>query len=107
MAKMEYTTIEELEDRHLGKVGTPRRDAFEASVKEEIRAYHLGEAIKSARNGKSLSQEQLGELMGVRKSEVSRIESGRNITVATLARAFRAMGVPAAFTFGGNTLPLW
>ena len=107
MAQMEYTTIEELEDKYLGKIGTPGRDAFEAEVKEEIRTYHLGEAIKAARNGRSLSQEQLGELMGVRKSEVSRIESGRNITVATLARAFRAMGVPATLNFGGNTLPLW
>ena len=38
MAKMEYTPIEELEDKYLGTIGTPKRDAFEASVKEEIRA---------------------------------------------------------------------
>lgn len=52
MAQLEYTTIEELEDKYLGTVGTPRRDAFEASVKEEIHAYHIGEAIKQARKEK-------------------------------------------------------
>lgn len=107
MAQLEYTPIEELEDRYIGKAGTPRRDAYEAAAREAVRAYRFGEAIRQARNGRDMSQEQLGALMGVKKSEVSRIESGRNITVATLARAFKAMGVPAEFSFGGNSLPLW
>lgn len=50
---MEYTTIEELEDKYLGTVGTPRRDAFEIVVNEEIRAFRIGEAIKQARKEKT------------------------------------------------------
>lgn len=46
---MKYTTFEELEDKYLGKVGTPGRDAYEAEVRESIRSYRIGEAIKAAR----------------------------------------------------------
>ena len=35
-----------IHDRDLGKVGTPKRDAFESSVDEAVHAYKLGEAIK-------------------------------------------------------------
>lgn len=42
MAQIEYTTFEELEDKYIGEVGTPRRDAYEAALKEEIYAYHIG-----------------------------------------------------------------
>lgn len=33
---MKYTTLEELEDKYIGHVGTPRRDAYEESLQEEI-----------------------------------------------------------------------
>ena len=46
---MKVTTFEELKDRHLGKIGTPERDAYEAEVREAIQSYHIGEAIKAAR----------------------------------------------------------
>ena len=36
-------------DRDLGKVGTPKRDAFESSVDEVVYSYKLGEAIRKAR----------------------------------------------------------
>lgn len=44
--------------------------------------------------------------MGVQRAQVSRIESGQNITVNTIVRAFRAMGVPAEFSFGGMSISL-
>lgn len=105
---MEYTTIEELEDKYLGTVGTPRRDAFEAAVQEEIRAYHIGEAIKQARKEKNMTQEELGELMGVKKSQVSRIENGQTFNLSTVARAFKAMGLRVNLEIeGGVKLALW
>lgn len=105
---MEYTTIEELEDKYLGTVGTPRRDAFEAAVKEEIRAYHIGEAIKQARKEKNMTQEELGELMGVKKAQISRIESGHAFNLSTVARAFKAMGLHVNLEVeGGLKLALW
>lgn len=108
MAQLEYTTIEELEDQFLGTIGTPCRDAFEAAVKEEIRAYHIGEAIKAARKEKNMTQEQLGELMGVKKAQVSRIESGQTFNLSTVARAFKAMGLHVNLEVeGGMKVALW
>lgn len=94
-------------DEDLGKVGTPARDAFEAKVEEELRAYHIGEAIQRARKEKHLTQEQLGELMGVQRAQVSKIESGKNLNFSTIARAFKAMGIPAKLDFGNVSLALW
>lgn len=108
MAKMEYTTIEELENQILGTVGTPRRDAFEEAVKEEIHAYHIGEAIKIARKEKNMTQQELGELMGVKKSQVSRIENGQTFNLSTVTRAFKALGLHVNLEVeGGMKLALW
>jgi ribosome-binding protein aMBF1 (putative translation factor) len=107
MAQMKLIPFEEVEDQILGKKGTPKREAYEAKLEAEIKAYHIGEAIKQARQSQNLSQEQLGELMGVKKSQISKIESGRNITIATMSRAFKAMGIAASLNFGGTQVALW
>lgn len=104
---MKYVTLEELEDKYIGKVGTPRRDAYEESLQEEIHAYHIGEAIKQARLKQALTQEELGERMGVQRAQVSKIESGRNLTFGTIARAFKALGIPAELIAGGMKVALW
>ena len=106
MAQMEYTTIESLEDKVLGIAGTTRRDAFEAAVKEEIRAYHIGEAIKAARKERNMTQGQLAELMGVKKAQVSRIERGDNPTLNTIVRAFNALGMAVTLTCGNMNIAL-
>lgn len=108
MAQIEYNTIEELEDKYLGTVGTPRRDAFEAAVKEEIHAYHIGEVIKQARKEKNMTQEELGELMGVKKAQISRIENGHIFNLSTVARAFKALNLRVNLEVeGGVKLALW
>lgn len=104
---MKYTTLEDLEDKYIGKAGTPRRDSYEESLQEEIHAYHIGEAIKQARLKQDLSQEELGIRMGVQRAQVSKIESGRNLTFSTIARAFKALGIPAELTAGGIKVALW
>ena len=104
---MKYAILEELEDKYIGKVGTPRRDAYEESLQEEIRAYHIGEAIKQARLQQDLTQEELGARMGVQRAQVSKIESGRNLTFGTIARAFKALGIPAELSAGGMKVALW
>lgn len=104
---MKYATLDELEDRYIGKVGTPRRDAYEESLQEEIHAYHIGEAIKKARLMQNLTQEELGARMGVQRAQISKIESGRNITFSTIARAFKALGIPAELSAGGMRVALW
>ena len=72
---MKLYSFEEVLDEDLGKKGTPERDAFEAEAEVEIRAYHIGEAIRQARKEKNLTQEQLGKLMGVQRAQISKIES--------------------------------
>lgn len=106
MAQMKYTTIEELEDRYLGKIGTPGRDAYEAEVKEAIQSYHIGEAIKAARKERNMTQDQLAELMGVKKAQVSRIERGSNPTISTVVRAFKALGMAVSLTCGNIQISL-
>lgn len=104
---MKLYSFDEILDEDLGKAGTPARDAFEAEVDAEIRAYHVGEAIKLARIKKNLTQEQLGELMGVKRAQISKIESGKSLNFSTIARAFKAMGIPANLAFGEISLSLW
>lgn len=100
-------TLEEAIDEDLGKIGTPRRDVFESTLETELNQYHIGEAIRQARKSKSLTQEQLGELMGVQRAQISRIEKGKNLNISTVSRAFKAMGVPASLALGGVSFPLW
>ena len=104
---MKLTSLDELKDRDLGPVGTPKRDEFERKLADEIHAYHVGEAIKQARESQSLTQAELGERMGVQRSQVCRIESGKSITLASMMRAFRALGVKVALDMKGiGKIPL-
>ena len=65
-----------------------------------------GQAIQRIRKECGMTQEQLGELMGVKKARVSKIENGHNITISTMARAFKAMGIPASLNLGGIQVAL-
>lgn len=108
MEEMKLYTTAELLDEDLGPIGTPERDEFERQVAEEIHAYHVGEAIKRARLARNLTQEQLGERIGVQKSQISRLERGKSITLNSMMRVFKAMGVPASLDMQGiGRVPLW
>lgn len=97
MAKMKLIPADNLVDKVWGKVGTPERDAMEAKLEEEVNAYFVGEAIKKARLQQNLTQEELGERIGVKKSQISKLESGRCIiTLPTMSRIFRALGIATA-----------
>jgi ribosome-binding protein aMBF1 (putative translation factor) len=91
-----FYTEEEILDELIGKVGTPKRDEFEAKVKKEVDDYYIGEAIKQARKKQGMTQDELGERMGVKKSFVSKIESGKGIAYSTIMRAFKALGAETA-----------
>ena len=94
---MNFTQADDLVDEVWGKMGTPERDAMEAQLKEEINAYFVGEAIKKVRQLQNLTQEELGEKVGVKKSQISKLESGKCvITLPTMSRIFRALGIATA-----------
>ena len=97
METMELTPLSEIVDKVWGKKGTPERDAMEVQLKEELNTYYVGEAIKKERLRQNLTQEELGEKIGVKKSQISKIESGRQaITLPTMSRVFRALGINSA-----------
>jgi transcriptional regulator with XRE-family HTH domain len=53
----------------------------------------VGQLIKETRKAKRLTQEELGEKLGIGKTTINRYESGKhNITVETLSRVLEAMG---------------
>lgn len=93
MGEMNIYTLEEVKDELLGKVGTPERDEHERKVDEALHAYHIGEAIKEARLKKNPTQEELGARVGVQKAQISRIERGYSITIPTMSRVFKALGI--------------
>lgn len=98
MAKPKLTPLDEIVDEVWGEKGTPDRDEMEAQLQEELNAYFLGEAIKRAREAQHLTQEQLGERIGVQRAQISRLENGRNVTsIPTLSRVFKALGITNAF----------
>ena len=97
MANMKFTPADELIDDVWGKVGTPERDAMEAQLKEDMQAYFVGEAIKKARLKQNLTQEELGKRLGVKRSQICKLESGKSsITLSTMSRVFQALGIATA-----------
>ena len=96
MAQMNLTPLNDVLDNHFGKVGTPRRDAFEKDVDEALYTYRLGEAIKQARIKQNMTQEELGNLIGVKRAQISRLERGYSITIPSMKRVFKALEVMTA-----------
>lgn len=68
----DITTFEELLDDKYGQKGTKNRDKFDT----ESLAFRLGVMLKEARQEAHLTQEQLAEKTGTKKSYISRIERG-------------------------------
>lgn len=94
MAKMNLKTLDELNDSIWGPVGTPERDKMEADLKQHLQAYHVGEAIKKMRQAQNLTQEELGERIGVQRAQISRLEKGKSvITLPTMGKVFKALGI--------------
>ena len=62
-----------------------------------VNAYIVGEAIRKARLAQNLTQEQLGERIGVQRAQISKLEKGTSvITLPTMSRVFQALGIATA-----------
>ena len=93
--KMKTKSLDELVDKHVGKLGTSKREAFE----EELRLDIIGCRIKELRKEKNLTQQQLGELVGVKKAQISKIENSfTNARFETILKVFRALGTKVKFS---------
>lgn len=93
---MKVYSQEEMLDRTLGPKGTPERDEYDAQVKD----YLVGLAIRRAREAQNLTQEQLGERIGVQRARISSIEKGTNLRLSTLRRIFTALGMEVNLSIG-------
>jgi DNA-binding XRE family transcriptional regulator len=68
------TSLAAMKDNYIGKPGTPERDEYEYELQMEI----IGSMIKATRQERKLTQEELGRLVGVRKSQISKLEHSAN-----------------------------
>lgn len=77
--------FDELLDIQYGKIGTKKRDVFE----KKAQYFVISETLKEARRNANLTQEQLAEKVGTKKSYISRLENGNcDIQLSTLYRIF-------------------
>ena len=88
---MKFYTENEALDKVIGTKETPERIEYDAKMNEFL----IGEAIRQARQSRNLTQEQLGELVGIKKAQICKIENGSNVTIHTVAKLFKAMNVKA------------
>ena len=94
------SSLSEMKDKYIGKVGSTERDAYENELRMEV----LGKTIKNIRQKRKLTQEALGQLIGVQKSQISKLENGSNsATIDTIVRVFTAL--KAEITFSVNLMP--
>ncbi|MCD4790108.1 MAG: helix-turn-helix domain-containing protein [Bacteroidales bacterium] len=92
--KLKLYTLDEVKDEFLGKTGTPEREQYEFELRMDI----LGEMIKKARKERNLTQVQLGELIGVQKAQISRLEKHTgNVRLETILKVFRALKTKLKF----------
>ena len=81
-------TLSDMKDKYIGKVGTQERDEYEYELSMEV----LGKMIKAARQERKLTQEELGQLVGVQKAQISKLESSANsATIDTILKVFKAL----------------
>ena len=92
---MKTYSLDELTDKFIIKKGTSERNAFE----QELRLDLLGNAIKIARKDRNLTQEQLGELVGVQKAQISKIENAStDARFDTMMKVFKALKAKVNFS---------
>ena len=86
---MKSITIDKLTDKVIGKIGTSERNNFEYELKMDV----LGHVIKDARKKKQLTQTELGKLVGVQKSQISKLENNtKNFRIGTIMKVLDALG---------------
>jgi DNA-binding XRE family transcriptional regulator len=90
MAAKEIKTysLTEMKDQYIGQLGTADRDEYEYELRMDV----LGKMIKSARQERKLTQEELGKLVGVQKAQISKLESSANsASIDTVLKVFKAL----------------
>jgi len=89
--------FDELLDIEYGQIGTEKRDNFE----EKAQYFVISEMLKEARREAKMTQEQLANKVGTKKSYISRLENGKcDIQLSTLYRIFESgLGIRVSLSF--------
>lgn len=86
--KVKRYTLEEVKEKFIGKRGTPEREEYEMDLKMEL----IGDMIKRIRKERNLTQSELGELIGVQKAQISKLENNtKNVSIGTIMKVFDAL----------------
>ena len=92
---MKSYTLDEAEDLLIGKRGTQARSQYELELKLQL----IGDAIKTARKKKQLTQEKLGQLVGVKRYQISKLEnSSGKVNLETVMRICETLEAPLVLT---------
>ncbi len=92
---MECSNLDELLDAEFGEVGTESRLEFD----QETEAFCLAQTLREERLRAGLTQEQLAEKIGTKKTYISRLENGKaDIQLNTLFRIFHGLGKQVSVT---------
>lgn len=92
---MSCNSLDELLDVEYGVKGTPERERFD----NETRAFCLAETLKEERRRAGLTQQQLAEKIGTKKTYISRLENGKaDVQLSTLFRIFEGLGRRVSLT---------
>ena len=73
---MKTYSLDEITDKYIGKKGTENRELFENELKVEI----IGLTIRQIRKERNLTQEQLGDLVGVKKAQMAQKDEAQKVT---------------------------
>lgn len=68
------------------------------------RLENIGLMIRNERLRKGLTQEELGERVGVGKAQISKIERGKGLTIKTVTKVLDALGMSASVVLKGEQL---
>ena len=86
----QLVAFNDVEDELFGTPGTPERTEYEDRVTLEL----LPQSIREYRLRNHLTQDELGQRLGVQKSQISKLErNSSNVTLDTLRRVFKALNV--------------
>lgn len=92
---MNCTTLDELLDVEYGEKGTPERNEFD----KETQAFCLAETLREERLRAGLTQQELAERIGTKKTYISRLENGKaDVQLSTLFRIFEGLGKRVSLT---------
>ena len=88
-ALMNCSNLDELLDVDFGKEGTLSREEFD----KETEAFCLAQTLREERLRAGLTQQQLAEKIGTKKTYISRLENGKaDVQLSTLFRIFEGLG---------------